>query len=371
MLVRGIVLGIALLSAAGPAVDAQNYVEREVMIPWVEAAPAGLDALLVYADLPGRRPLVVLTHGTSRTAEEHALVTPWQELPQALWFARRGWIVLVVVRRGYGRSGGEKDVRRGGHCPMNDYAGAAEYGAEDLRAAIDYGRRLPQVDPARIVSAGFSTGGLATVALTTHPPPGLVAAISFAGGDGSQGDHNVCNASDLVHAYRNLGKRSRVPMLWIYAENDRYFWPELAQQFDAAFRAGGGDDQLVLAPPVGQDGHSLFRHITAWSATVDGFLAAHRLVPLAQVLPEVQPPNVPAPMGLSEAGQQAFRSYLLLGPHKAFARAAWSFGFSAGQITVDDARRGALENCRRAAHARESCTVVSVDNTPVAHDQAR
>ncbi len=345
--------------------DAQRYVEREITIPWGRAFPSGLDALLVYADLPGKHPLVVITHGSSRKPEEHALVTPWQELPQALWFARRGWIALVVVRRGYGASGGEPDTRHGGRCPRTHYQEAGEYSAEDLRVAIDYARGLPQVDDTHVVAMGVSTGGFATVALTAVPPPGLVAAINFAGGRGSKADHDVCNPDDLVRAYRSFGKHSRTPMLWIYAQNDKYFWPELAQKFDAAFRSQGGQDQFVLAPPIGEDGHSLFRHVTAWSATMDAFLKVQNLAILSEPLPELTPPNVPPPSGLSEEGLHAFQSYLLLGPHKAFATSEHSFGLSVAQITVDEARKKALENCKRGAPNKEPCSVVSVDNGPV------
>ncbi len=70
----------------------------------------GLDALLVYTDLPGKYPLVVLTHGTARDTEPRNNVTPWQLLPQARWFARRGFVALVVVRRGYGSSGGSGTI---------------------------------------------------------------------------------------------------------------------------------------------------------------------------------------------------------------------------------------------------------------------
>jgi hypothetical protein len=49
-----------------PIAHAQRYVERELMIPWGMAFPNGLHAMLVYADLPGKHPLVVMTHGTSR-----------------------------------------------------------------------------------------------------------------------------------------------------------------------------------------------------------------------------------------------------------------------------------------------------------------
>jgi dienelactone hydrolase len=355
------VLSLVLISCA----HAQRYVEREVLIPWAMAIPNGLDAMLVYADLPGKHPLVVLTHGTSRKPEERSEVTVWQQIPQALWFARRGWVVLVVVRRGYGMSGGDSDTHHGGRCPQTDYQEAGEYSAEDLRVAIDYARKLPQVDDTRILAAGISTGGFATVALTAKPPAGLVAGINFAGGRGSQADHDVCNPDDLVHAYKSFGKHSRVPMLWIYAQNDKYFWPELAQKFDAAFRSQGGQDQLVLAPAIGQDGHSLFRHVSAWSSTVDDFLSAQKLTPLAEPLPEIKPPDVPPPPGLSEGGLRTFDSYLLLGPHKAFAVSPNHYGFSTAQMTVDEARHKALENCMRAAQQKEQCTVVSVDNAAV------
>jgi dienelactone hydrolase len=358
-------LGSAGLLLASPPAQAQGYVEREIMIPWTKAAPNGLDSLLVYVDEPGKHPLVVLTHGSSRKMEEHAEVTPWAELPQALWFARRGWVALVVVRRGYGHSSGEQDGRHGGQCPQTDYEGAAEYSAADLRVALDYGRALPNVDPEHDIAVGISTGGMATVALAAQSPPGLVAAINFAGGRGSKADHDVCNPGDLIKAYRQFGRTSRIPMLWIYAQNDQYFWPELAQKFDQAFRSQGGNDVFILAPPIGDDGHALFRHVAAWSDIVDKFLSEHQLVPISQLLPEVQTPNVPAPPGVSEDVQRAFRNYLILGPHKAFAVSPHHYGFSAAQISADDARHKALETCEEMTKKQEPCSIVNVDNAPV------
>jgi dienelactone hydrolase len=356
---------LASIAVAGSALTAgaQGYVEREIRIPWTQAAPNGLDALLVYVDLPGEHPLVVLTHGSARNRQEHVLVTPWQQLPQALWFAQRGWAVLAVVRRGFGSSGGEEEVTRGGHCPNTDYEAADAYAADSLRAAIEYARTLHEVDDTRIVVAGVSTGGMTSVALTANPPRGLVAGINFAGGRGSKADHDVCNPGDLVAAYKAHGKHSRIPMLWIYAENDKFFWPELAKKFDAAFKAGGGRDEFVLAPPDGDDGHHLFSHIEAWSDTVDAFLKEQKLAPLASLLPEVQAPNVPPPAGLSDAGLQAFHRYLIYGPHKAFAVSGSFFGYSTGRITADEARQKAYESCEHSAQAKGSCAVVSVDGS--------
>jgi hypothetical protein len=192
-----------------------------------------------------------------------------------------------------------------------------------------------------------------------------VAGINFAGGRGSQADHDVCDPGNLIGAYKSFGKRSRVPMLWIYAENDKFFWPELAKKFDEAFRAGGGQDQFVLAPPDGDDGHHLYSHIEAWSPTVDTFLKAQNLAPLAELLPEVQPPDISPPAGLNEEGIAAFHKYLILGPHKALALAGHTFGYSTGRMTVAEAREKALENCKHAEKGKESCKVVFVDETAV------
>ena len=104
------------------------------------AFPRGLDVLEVYADRPGRHPLVVLTHGTSNVEQEREHVTPWSQLGQAMWFARRGYVAIVVVRKGYGRSGGERDGTHGG-CGSRggSFEEAGEASAEDLKAVIRFG----------------------------------------------------------------------------------------------------------------------------------------------------------------------------------------------------------------------------------------
>jgi dienelactone hydrolase len=237
-------LGPALVFCAQLA--AQQIHANEIVIPWNKAGSRGLSALLVYADLPGDRPLEVMTHGTSRKLEERNEVTAWLLLPQANWFARRGWTVLAVVR-GYGKSGGRPDYMNG-RCPNENYGEAGKESAEDLSRTVEYGVSLPHVDAAHILAVGVPTGGFATVALIAEAPPGLVAAISFAGGRGAGADFDVCNPGALIGAFHNFGKHSHTPMLWIYAENDVYFWPAIARQFDEAFRAGGGQDQSCRFP---------------------------------------------------------------------------------------------------------------------------
>jgi dienelactone hydrolase len=138
-------------------------------------------------------------------------------------------------------------------CNDPDYVKGSSAAVADLRAAIAHLSGRPDIDPSRIVSAGQSAGGLTTVALTADPPKGLVAGIRFAGGRGSRADHEICHEERLIEAMRRFGQRSRLPMLWIYTENDRYFGPALARKMRDAFAGAGGQVDFVLMPPFGTD----------------------------------------------------------------------------------------------------------------------
>src|SRR5277367_1812428 len=198
-----------------------------------------LEALLVRPSDPGRYPLALIAHGSPRSGAERPEMTPLAMLPQALEFARRGWAALIVMRRGYGGSDGGW-AEGFGSCGNANYTTAGEAGAADLKLALEFVSHRPDIDPSRMIAVGVSAGGFATVALTADPPPGLVAAISFAGGRGSQQADQVCEPEKLVAAFRAFGARSRIPMLWVYAENDHFFGPDLAKQLDAAFTGAGG-----------------------------------------------------------------------------------------------------------------------------------
>ena len=259
-----------------------RYVEKEMWAPAPQSFSNGLDVLEVYADRPGRHPLVVLTHGTSDKEEDREHVTPWAQQGQALWFARRGYVAFVVVRKGYGRSGGLRDGTHGGSGPRaGSFEEAGEASADDLKAVIRLAQKLPEVDGGTVVSAGVSTGGFAQAALVADPPKELKAAISFAGGRGGDGHEHNPDVDGVIAAFGAFGKGARkhgqVPMLWIYSENDHWFPPAMARNFEAAYEKGGGVEQFVLAPPDGEDGHHLYRSPSKWGATVEGFPREHNL----------------------------------------------------------------------------------------------
>jgi hypothetical protein len=90
-----------------------------------------------------------------------------------------------------------------------------------------------------------------------------------------------CAGEDaLVAAFQQLGTKSRVPNLWIYARNDSFFTPTLVEKIPAAFREGGGSAELVLLPSTGVDGHALFVSSNGrlrWLAELDVFLRSRGL----------------------------------------------------------------------------------------------
>src|SRR5271156_1613891 len=269
---------VLVLTAAGAA-RAQDLVESELRIPMKEAGKKGLEAVMVRPNDTAAHPLALLNHGATREASDRPGMTPWGLLPQAREFARRGWTAVVVMRRGYGDSGGGFSEEGYACTPRVDYYDSGRESAKDLRAAMAYLATRPEVDATRMISVGVSAGGFATVALTADPPAGLVAAISFAGGRGSRKPDEVCNPEVLVRAFYELGSKSRVPMLWVYAENDHFFGPSIAAQLYQAFTSAGGKAEFVRAGTFRGDGHGLFSlgGTAIWTPMVATFLAQQNL----------------------------------------------------------------------------------------------
>jgi dienelactone hydrolase len=354
---------LATAALTQPAL-AQDIVVTELRIPTHSSGKKGLEAVMVRPNDSKPHPLALMTHGTPREAKDRAGMTPLRFIPQAREFARRGWTAVVVMRRGYGDSGGgyAEDGHVCGRDP--DFMGPTKQSVRDLRESATYLRTRPEVDPTRMISIGISTGGLAMVGLSADPPPGLVAAISFAGGRGSDAPDHVCHADDLVHAFGDFGKHSKVPMLWIYAANDHFFGPPLAHRFHREFAEKGGNALFIAAAPFGEDGHSLFslRGIPVWTPMVDDFLKSQNLV-LRDTLLQISVPAVSPPSYLSGQGRDEFQTYLLSAPHKAFAASsAKGYGASAGRRTIEEAEKLALENCKKFAPKTEPCAIIMVDD---------
>jgi pimeloyl-ACP methyl ester carboxylesterase len=271
-------LAILLLAAGSPAHAALD--ESVIRAPVVAGLEQAYIDVTVFKPLgAGPFPIVVLSHGSPRSAEDRRREGRQRLAAQSARFLAMGYAVLVPTRRGYGESGGSW-AEAYGTCRDPDYYAAGLETARDLRAAVDAVRGTSWADTRRVVLAGQSAGGFGSVAAASQKFDGLVAVVNFAGGRGSQGPDEVCGEARLVEAMGRYGRGSRVPELWIYSANDRFFGPALARRMHEAFVRAGGEAELVEAPALGHDGHGYFaRAMDDWSPRVAAFLERVRADP--------------------------------------------------------------------------------------------
>jgi dienelactone hydrolase len=265
-MLAGLLLALALPARA--ALD-----ESVIHAPVVRGVEQALIAVTVFKPSgSGPFPVLVLSHGSPRDAAARRREGRQRLAAQSARFVAMGFAVLVPTRRGYGESGGAW-AEAYGTCWNPDYYAAGLETARDLRAAVDAVRGEPWADATRIVLAGQSAGGFGSVAAASQSMPGLVAVVNFAGGRGSRGPDDVCGESRLVEAMARYGAGARVPELWIYSANDRFFGPDLARRMHRAFTAAGGSAEFLEAPSVGLDGHAYFASgMDHWSPRVREFL---------------------------------------------------------------------------------------------------
>ena len=266
-------LAALALALALPA-QAVRMHESVVRAPVVTGGGESLIDVTVFRPRGGGPfPVVVLSHGSPRSAQDRRTAGRQRMVAQSERFVAMGFAVLVPTRRGYGESGGEWAEAYGG-CESPDYHRAGLETARDLRAALDAVRGESWADMRRIVLAGQSAGGFGSVAAASTPFEGLRGVVNFAGGRGSRGPDDVCGEAQLVEAMARYGAGGRVPQLWIYRRNDRFFGPDLARRMHAAYLAAGGSAEFVEAPATGLDGHGYFAaSMDDWSPRVEAFLA--------------------------------------------------------------------------------------------------
>ena len=226
---------------------------------------------------PQPAPVLVLNHGRAPDAEGRSKLNRVRYTDASRFLVQRGFIVAVPTRIGYGVSGGP-DIEDTGPCNAKRYPPAYAAAAEQTLAVLAAVRQRPDASRDRAVVMGQSYGGATAVTIAALNPPGVQASINFAGGGGGNPKtqpQRPCAPQALERMFGDYGKTARIPMLWIYTENDMYFGPELPRQWHAAYVATGGQAQLVQFPPHGDDGHQMFsRFPQLWQPRVAEFLDA-------------------------------------------------------------------------------------------------
>jgi dienelactone hydrolase len=275
----------------------------------------------------------------------------------AIAFARRGWAVGLIARRGYGHSEGHF-AEGYGSCEQPNYEGAGLASAQDIVQSAKFLQSQPYVDPDRMLLVGVSAGGFGSIASAALAPHGLAGVINFAGGRGSQESDTVCREDVLIRAYGSFGRKVRAPTLWVYAQNDHFFDPDLARAMFAAFTAGGAPGELIIAPPFGTDGHGLFSSAGSprWGDLVDDFLRKHHLPTWARpVAPPI--PNLQPAAGASAEAAKEFQRYLASQNYeKAFAVGDAHFTWVSGRPSAQEAIADAVRECGK------TCRLYAIDD---------
>ena len=227
---------------------------------------------------PRPAPVMVINHGRAGDAQGRLALGRARYAEISLFFVQRGFIVAVPTRIGYGVSGGD-DVEDTGGCSSKRYSPAYAAAARQTLAVMDMVRRRPDAAQDRAAIVGQSYGGAVAVTMASLNPPGVQASINFAGGGGGNPKampQRPCSPQQLERMFAGYGKTAKVPMLWIYTENDMYFGPKYPRQWFDAYVKAGAPAEFVQFPPHGEDGHALFSAFPeVWKGTVLQFLAAH------------------------------------------------------------------------------------------------
>jgi dienelactone hydrolase len=284
-------LAIAVFAVAAPISRAADDATPRAVQEEVWALPVTLP-ILAYVVRPvgtGPFPLVIMNHGVSLNARERAFFPLVEFRDAAMWFARRGNIVVAPTGTGYGAAA--LDIpEKGLYGPFFSAIGSCEnpnFRNAGLAVAlldkwiVDYMTDQKLIVPNSTVVVGQSAGGWAAIALSSENLPSVKVIIAFAAGRGGRVGgkaNNNCAPDKLVEATADFGRTARTPMLWIYIENDTFFGPALSKEMHRAYVRAGGNAEYHLLPPFGSDGHFLIDSadsIPLWAPLVSRFLDRH------------------------------------------------------------------------------------------------
>lgn len=340
--------------------------EQVLMLPVIEhGTPLQFETTIYKPPGDGPFPLLLMNHGKDRG--KPAAQKRDRFLSMAREFVRRGYVVAIPMRKGFSKSGG---TYRDFGCNMH-HNGVVQ--ADDIEAALHALTKMPWIDRDRVIVAGQSYGGLATMAFGTRQFPGVRGLINFAGGLRIDGDY--CDwRSALVTAFSSYGSRTSLPSLWFYGENDSYFDPSLAQRLQSAYQSAGGTSQLIAFGRFKSDAHSLVSSrdgIAVWWPDTERFLRRIGL-PSDITTPIIEAARIPASgfaaidnidaiPHLTASGREAYRYYLSQPLPRAFAMSAsgaWSWAEDG-----DDPPSRALAACQKNSKSR--CSLYSVDEDVV------
>ncbi len=276
-------------------------------------------------------------------------------LRQARDLADRGWMAVSFVRRGFGRSDGP--FPQLANCNTLKLADQFNADADETQAVAEILRQRPDVDPTRMIAVGVSAGGMAALAYASRNPAGLKAIVNLSGGLRMSSCEEKGSES-LVAAVKDLAGRSRVPQLWVYADNDQLFPLALVNRMHEAALAAGANVRRISIAKLEPDGHAVFHANNGrrvWLAEMDRSLRQWEL-------PTFNPADVaPWLKAIDGATRNVMERYQADPGHKAlvYSPAQKTFWWRFAVPTEADAIANARKDCEAKA---KDCKVMLIGN---------
>ena len=222
-----------------------------------------------------KAPYLLFSHGRAGTDQERGKFGRSSEKKNSEYFVSKGFTVILPTRIGYGISGGP-DAEYSGTCNNKNYPEHIKVAVDQSKQVLNHVFDFSYIDRTKGIVVGQSVGGFTTIGLSAENISGLKGAINFAGGDGGdpiKSAEKPCGDYLIKDTFAKYGASNKVPTLWLYSVNDKFWGEQLPKDWFAAFQKAGGKGQFISLPAYKEDGHSIFRgDLNAWKNDFEKFI---------------------------------------------------------------------------------------------------
>lgn len=280
-----ITASMILISTAASAVLVEDVVSVPVKLTdkYGKVVEQNMVVTIFHDDsVTTKQPFIVMGHGRpkaeglpkfGRAAYRGTVVPVW---------VQKGYTVVVPTRVGYGATGGPDVEEPGNSCSNPDLVNTFKAMNEQIVRVVEYTKTLPYVNPEKGLIAGHSYGGTQAITVAALNIPGILGAVNFAGGavgKPAEQPGRPCRPDKTEDLFAEQGKTSRIPTLWFYSANDRYWGETLPKEWFDAFVKKGGKGEFITVPACKEDGHNAIAQCREdWQADFNRFTKSIGLI---------------------------------------------------------------------------------------------
>ena len=223
-----------------------------------------------------KAPYLLFNHGRAGTDQERASFGRSSYKNISEYYISKGFVVILPTRIGYGVSGGPDAEFSGGSCQNKNYTESVRVVADQSKQVLNHVFDFGYIDKSKGIVVGQSAGGISSIGLSAENISGLKGAINFAGGNGgdpAKQSGKPCSEYAIKETFAKYGAGNKVPTLWLYSVNDKYWGEQLPKDWFAEFQKAGGKGQFISLPAFKDDGHLIYGgNRNAWKNDFEKFI---------------------------------------------------------------------------------------------------